>query len=871
MKAIARRLAGCFLVLSATVLGAAEPTEAEIAKAVKQLGDDTFQVRERASGFLRAAGRQAEAALVEAAKSQDREVARRAGEILDDFKWGVYPDTPKDVLALIQRYKSGAEEDKLTVCKELSKLGNVGFTTLLKISTADENVPLRRNIYEQLSREVVQGAGDLLIAGNQQTLEQFLELGLASERETAARHYAAHLLFAGKLDEKIAHYKTRAEKGETAAAEVLFFLSRAKGKDAPVRWAAEKSANSKVIHAMLADQGDWKELARRYTKDNDPDEFGIEKLTHVIAFHRVAGNQAELTKALEELRKFTTANFDDPGYVWLGAKALFLNDRSDDALALLIRGKQYHPAFEVLCFQSRYAEAMALADKVNEALPEQRPAVLLGQARVLAQLGEQDKAIELLKSLPEQLEGRTEYPTVSDLVQQEMRLGLKDLAFAQAAERLKNLQGDAILSQYLAALFPNRSNAALGWWKVLRREHTADETTSILKRLRALFDGKLGDQERAALIQSAGKLSEDPNVEKDGLLLAHLAEAFALVGDKAQEEKCLEKAVAATPTATALQRLGDVLAAKKAWKAAAQRYRQAWDKDKGQPLPLFLHGWALVQDGQEAEGKKFIELSHWLLLGGEYVTRYHFARVLGERGHLADAERERDLIFRTGALESWGLNESLRHQAYAAQYRKEYARAADLFEKFRLRCMRTSVQFVEQTAHVQVPLLVHQNAARAALQAGQLDEAKREIQLCLKLSPGNVNLPIQLVADLERAGRKPEADELFGQVFAIHEKICQEYPRSASSRNTLAWLAACCRRQLEKAQEAGERAVQLAPDNAGFLDTLAEVHFQRGHKDKAVELMKRCLELEPKNDYFRNQLKRVEAGDPKAPLPEESE
>jgi len=172
---------------------------------------------------------------------------------------------------------------------------------------------------------------------------------------------------------------------------------------------------------------------------------------------------------------------------------------------------------------------------------------------------------------------------------------------------------------------------------------------------------------------------------------------------------------------------------------------------------------------------------------------------------------------------------------------------------------------------VQVPLLMHQNAARAALQAGKLDEAKREIQLCLKLSPGNVNLPIQLVADLEKADRKPEADELFGQVVAIHEKVCKDYPRSATSHNTLAWLAACCRRQLEKAQVAAERAVQLSPDSAGYLDTLAEVHFQRGNKDKAVELMKRCLELEPKSDYFRKQLKRVETGDPKAPLPEEAE
>ncbi len=45
------------------------------------------------------------------------------------------------------------------------------------------------------------------------------------------------------------------------------------------------------------------------------------------------------------------------------------------------------------------------------------------------------------------------------------------------------------------------------------------------------------------------------------------------------------------------------------------------------------------------------------------------------------------------------------------------------------------------------------------------------------------------------------------------------------------------------------------------------VHFQRGEKDKALELMKKCVELEPQTEYFRKQLKRFEAGDPAAEVP----
>ena len=54
---------------------------------------------------------------------------------------------------------------------------------------------------------------------------------------------------------------------------------------------------------------------------------------------------------------------------------------------------------------------------------------------------------------------------------------------------------------------------------------------------------------------------------------------------------------------------------------------------------------------------------------------------------------------------------------------------------------------------------------------------------------------------------------------------------------------------------------------AGYQDTLGEVYFQRGDKDKALAAARRSAELEPKSDYYKKQIKRIEAGDPKADLP----
>ena len=71
----------CFVfVLPFVVVVAAAPDDAEIARLVKQLGDDDFDQREAATKQLEAIGEPARAALHEAAAfSKDAEIRQRAG------------------------------------------------------------------------------------------------------------------------------------------------------------------------------------------------------------------------------------------------------------------------------------------------------------------------------------------------------------------------------------------------------------------------------------------------------------------------------------------------------------------------------------------------------------------------------------------------------------------------------------------------------------------------------------------------------------------------------------------------------------------------------------------------------------------------
>jgi tetratricopeptide (TPR) repeat protein len=156
------------------------------------------------------------------------------------------------------------------------------------------------------------------------------------------------------------------------------------------------------------------------------------------------------------------------------------------------------------------------------------------------------------------------------------------------------------------------------------------------------------------------------------------------------------------------------------------------------------------------------------------------------------------------------------------------------------------------------------------LRDGKKEEAFREIEKAKQLQPVYLELPISLVAELERAGEKERAQKHFDEVFGKWEQACRDYPNCADAHNQLAWLSCRCRRNLDAALEHARKAVELAPTIPSYRDTMAEVYFQRGDKAQALELMKKCLKMYGANlGFYQRQLRRLERGDPKEEPPSE--
>jgi tetratricopeptide (TPR) repeat protein len=345
-----------------------------------------------------------------------------------------------------------------------------------------------------------------------------------------------------------------------------------------------------------------------------------------------------------------------------------------------------------------------------------------------------------------------------------------------------------------------------------------------------------------------------------------LAEAALLDHQEDLALACLSRA----DSSEARIRQGDLLGQRRQWPQALQHYQQAWDKDHNNPLPLVLQSEALAQMGRYEGRDRLARMAHWLLLG-EVMPRYQLLRQLDERRLKEDADWESALILGLSEPESYYSGAIHRRLALASAACQEHLQAARDYELSMLRCLRSSTTFVQVGAYVNVPALVHRQRALGLADAGKFEQALEEAALAQQITPGNLDLPIALVQRLEVQGRSKDADRLYQQTLGVFETLCREYPRFAQAHNSAAWLSACCRRDLDSALAHARRAVELAPESAVYLDTLAEVQFQRGSRKDAIAAQERAIKLDPRRSYYRQQLERLQHGSRSSPRPQEHE
>ncbi len=884
----------------------------EVQRAITDLGSPDFAVRERASRQLWSAGAEAEPALERAARqSDDFEVVHRARQLLLSMQWGINADTPQDLVLLIGQYRLGDVNGKQVALQGLKQKGKADLAKLLIAKEADPDlraqlnqfyltdIPFRR--YRRFNR----GAGGFVPAVRapdpseiarqvrvrlvQREFDWAEALLHDASSDASMRDYAALLMGRGKLDAAIVKLRANLKPGDSPDQRRLVWMLRAKGDLAGAVAAAKLVKDDDLRDDLLGEMGDWKELAKINAKADvealAARQDGAQKLAQIMVFRHLAGEKQGCDLAAAAAMKAWKQR--QPRYAFLRG-AFLLGDRTDQ----VIQSSEPHDvslAFEMLVAQSRINEAFRLV-KIDVPIPAKidwtvwlkggkqaamPDRLLLGcqVLRVLHLVGAAEQAHDLTAAIVDTLgkklpEGVGLEVFALKLMDVEVAAGSPESCDALAA-KLFALDLDNPES-LISRLYRDQDTIAPLLWRALRGQFPGEDRPAALKHLRRLLTGKpdataIEDLSRLALRvesqleeQTSDDSPDDETSDPRARKLLALATLFHRYGQNKFAMKYLARFSARGVSAKSLIDQGNLYAEEKQWTEAARSYEAAWTKSRRSAAALYLWGWAQTKRGEEAEGRKRMELALMVPLADGEI-RHELVQTLTALHQDEEAAKQRQSLLRVAAVHDWSIIQVLLETGDAAAEKPDSTGVAAVWQRVAAELVSGAGQLSDPRFYMQFSAAAHAASARELLRAGKTAEAVEELHQAEAVQPGNIQLALDCDAALRKHGAAVEADALYHRMLARHEALCRDFPKSATFHNDLAWLAANLDRDLDKAQAYAQRAVELEPRSAGILDTLAEVDFRRGNRAEAVRLAKRCLEMEPDGEHYKKQLARFEA------------
>jgi tetratricopeptide (TPR) repeat protein len=867
-------LSTAFVLSAAMVLAqakgpdAAQPDAAAsaeaIAKAIRNLSADDFTERERASEFLWRAGPAAIPALEKAAAGDDFETKFRAQSILDKVRYGITPETPAEVAKLLETFRKGDLNVKVNIVRSLKDKGETKI--ILQLMRVEKDPTFQRVAGDLYRAELDRMLPQLLAKRDYDAVEQVLTQNAV--QDATMQRLAAFWVVRGKGEDQAVKMREGLEKREDPVVRrQLIWLLRAKGDLPAAVLAAEKLTDKELALSLATETRDWKTAAKIEQEMVGPFDPPLPELARIIAWQRLAGNQAEVDKAAAAIRTRGEGSLSD---VWLAAKGLLLNERASDGIDLL-RKDLPDVAFRLLAYRSDFDGALKLAgaepgtvfdrDWYNKLPSQERTAINVHRftyaadiMRQLYWLGRKEDAAKLRKLLLEitdEVDNRNLNGRVT-LASMELRAGMDDEALEDAADALHQPGGRAILARY----FPKHYGYAILWWDHLRKNNPAQKSRETLLTLQQLLRTSARQPPLKGWEEIVAKASEEAGAldpPHRGQWLQMLAETCDLQGNRMLALKYAKDAVDELPVAGLTY--GRLLEDDQQHDAAAAAYLKVWENDVSQVVALHLCGKSLIAAGKAEVGMQKVETAGLLCL--DAAARRNLAFNLHERGFSADALPHYELAVRTGPAESWHISNAAENVGNLI-VKTEPLRAADLWERLQLYLLSPTANPTEFEPLLDIGRLVHKTRARGLLEAGKKDEALAEMKLCEQIAPGNIDLAEDMVPLLKAKGFAAEADDLYERAYAIHAPLAQKFPESPSLRNNVAWLSAISHQRLDEALVHAQKAVELSPSGPNYLDTLAEVYFQKGERPKAVEYAKKVLELAPSNKLFAERLKHFE-------------
>lgn len=830
---------------------AAPTTPPSFGTLIGRLNDPDPQLREQATKDLWKRGRAAEPALKNAAESGPPEVKRRAKSILRDINYGLYPDSPPEIFALLDQFRDGDIDAQRSALWMLNGMGTTGLRVLMKLHEEAHNGQTRQLIEFVLTPRQHDVAVLMIADGQLDAVEKMLATGAdqGGAPWLSMQDYAAFLTLTGKV--KAEFDKRRGEPITPRNAPLRLALARAVGDLDAARDAAEKVTQPDALDAVLAERGDWTALAERLQSSPQRME-ATERLGLICACYRLADDEGKCRDAAQQL--VAAADQTPQNYLFC-SKNLMLNSFPEESEKILLAHDDYLSASNYLGSRMEFGRALELPSLALQRQPAEALKVKADSAQTLHFIGKDGEAIQTLKDVSKENRERHDLATSLAMIDSAYEIGQPKLVDEFAADALAIATAQDPISTIFERMRLGDGEAAALWWRLLRDDRPNDPAIRTLSVVRTILEGTIGADDLTKLAAMAKtRIAQFAPPERE-IWQQTIAETLAGLRLTELAGQWFDQLASTSTSPTALMRAGDFSVAMGNWPQAVERYAAACDRDPARADAWLLRGWALSQAGHASEGTELMRRADLLALGNEAARRELLEAM--KKHDLADLyQSEIKLMLSITPPRSYERSEVLRDAAELAANAGDAIAATRYWDQAFLQNFNVNISFMEPWANVLVPSLVHKTRALGLISQGKLDAAMKQAHATMKMTPADADAVIDITNALDKANHHPEADAFYREQTDVYKKLVATYPASGSLHNQLAWAQVMCHRQLDQALANAKRAVELEPTNTASIDTLAECYFASGDAKQAADEMKKCVELEPAVQRHRRQLAR---------------
>ncbi|MEX1048938.1 MAG: hypothetical protein WED15_05390 [Akkermansiaceae bacterium] len=847
---------------------------------IEDLGHEQYKTREAASRRIWALGDPALPMLKQAAAGDDPEMSHRARDLIRKIQLHITPDTDASVLLLVERYAKASAEEKIGLYDEMHK--KRAWRQILKLFAAETNAELKARLQVSIGAVAVVAARERLHKADVEGAREFLEMAPADAAGLLA--LADFHRNQGTLDAELERAKTL-DDAQSRAWRLA--LHRAAGNLDEARKLAAAAGDKRLAAAMSMLQGDplpWLDRGEAAQRKES-----IYKTYTELAIKRWQG---QVLRPAELASLVRAAQSRNPSERARGINALFLlgeTKLAEDAYvkASPLAGFYYFEPTE------RVPEALE-ALGLNPENPDyaewinQRLHLLRNDANEDADPAADGDGPDAI----------TELGVIASFIE---RRGLSEIS------RTALFQPIIALSERNVGIFTDLINSLFGNTEVttgapqLARDLAIHWAGDDDERWLTVTDTAFGGQDDLMAIwdwmaELDAKASRGERL--DGLLAIcgmipdprQLREKWLALGWAAYERAPEDKRMQLLENLTLFNsRTGDVATSMKILDLAPEEAR------KGAFWRTRIMDLSAAERWEDAAGIFLTQIDQLTTINRDPQPALHACAAAS----LRRAGREEEAETHDQWVETLALGHDALEIANGYAFGYDYPRAAEWYARATRQLDPESVNFSD-ALKLHLDMLLEQRKWKEVASVGeglahiaasgvgsdgttsltkfrlQADMGKALAMLktdrsralailddCYLRSSGDGFMADYFFPSVREMGLIEEHDKWFNTSWDWMVTVIGRFPESDNTYNSAGWLASRACRQLDQAEGFLKKALAMNPHQAAYLDTMAEIQFAKGKREKALEWSTVAMNYRPGDLMLRRQHERFRS----APIP----